>query len=230
MRGRKMDELDKIIRKIQDLMKLAQDNPDDEEGQTALLLAQKLLLKYNLSLEDIHQNASKNSPDISEMGSKALKRMAWWKSKLHAILARNFRCRSMRQRRGGKTILIFLGYEADTKIALKVYEATLMYLEYRLERIRKEKLGVAYKNSYLRGFLFGIDERFEKQKEELQKFELMLQVPIEVEQALEERTSGRSFTNSIPPVELDEEAYRTGYKHAKNSSIMPEELLNTERK
>lgn len=164
-----MDELDKIIRKIQDLMKLAQDNPDDEEGQTALLLAQKLLLKYNLSLEDIHQNASKNSPEISEMGSKALKRMAWWKSKLHAILARNFRCRSMRQ-------------------------------------------------------------RFEKQKEELQKFELMLQVPIEVEQALEERTSGRSFTNSIPPVELDEEAYRTGYKHAKNSSIMPEELLNTERK
>ncbi len=48
-----MDELDKIIRKIQDLMKLAQDNPNDEEGQTALLMAQRLLLKYNLSMETV---------------------------------------------------------------------------------------------------------------------------------------------------------------------------------
>ncbi len=224
-----MDELDKIIHKILDLMKLAQDNPNDEEGQTALLLAQKLLLKYNLSLEDIHSNTSQDDPEISEMGAKSLKRMAWWKLKLHAILARNFRCKSIRRRRHQKTTLIFFGYEADVKMALRVYEATLIYLEYRLERIRKEKLGVAYKNSYLRGFIWGIDERFEKQKEELQKFELMLQVPVEVEQAFEERISG-TFTCSIPTVELDEEAYRTGYKHAKNSSIMPEELLNAERK
>ena len=31
-----MENLDKIIAKIQGLLKLAQDNPDDEEGQTAL--------------------------------------------------------------------------------------------------------------------------------------------------------------------------------------------------
>lgn len=147
---------------------------------------------------------------------------------MHVALAKNFRCKSIRRRRRQKTTLIFFGYEADAKIALRVYEATLMYLEYRLERIRKEKLGVAYKNSYLQGFILGIDERFEKQKEELQKFELMLQVPAEIEQAVEERTSG-TFTCSIPTVELDEEAYCTGYKNAKNSSIMPEELLNTER-
>ncbi|MHB9953673.1 DUF7168 domain-containing protein [Ligilactobacillus murinus] len=224
-----MDELDKIIRKIQDLMKLAQDNPDDEEGQTALLLAQKLLLKHNLSLEDIRSSTSQDDPEISEMGTKSLTRMPWWQVELHIVLAKNFRCKSIRRRRHQKTTLIFFGYEADVKMALRVYEATLMYLEYRLERIRKERLGVAYKNSYLRGFIWGIDERFEKQKEELQKFELMLQVPVEVEQAFEERISG-TFTYSVPTVELDEEAYRAGYEHAKNSSIMPEELLNTERK
>lgn len=188
-----MDELDKITRKIQDLMKLAQDNPNDEEGQTALLLAQKLLLKYNLSLEDIRSNTRQSAPEISEMGAKSLTRMPWWQVKLHTVLAKNFRCRSIRQRSKKKTTLIFFGYEADAKMALKVYEATLMYLEYRLERIRKEKLGVAYKNSYLRGFIWGINERFEKQKEELQKFELMLQVPVEVEQAFEEIISG-TFT------------------------------------
>lgn len=55
-----MDELDKIIRKIQDLMKLAQDNPNDEEGQTALLMAQRLLLKYNLSMETVQSAAAIN--------------------------------------------------------------------------------------------------------------------------------------------------------------------------
>ena len=121
-----MDELDKIIHKILDLMKLAQDNPNDEEGQTALLLAQKLLLKYNLSLEDIHSNTSQDDPEISEMGAKSLKRMAWWKLKLHAILARNFRCKSIRRRRHQKTTLIFFGYEADVKTQTNVGDGTFV--------------------------------------------------------------------------------------------------------
>lgn len=61
-----MDELDKIIRKIQDLMKLAQDNPNDEEGQTALLMAQRLLLKYNLSMETVQDRSNKDKDVIKE--------------------------------------------------------------------------------------------------------------------------------------------------------------------
>ena len=41
---------EKIIEKIKNLVKLAQDNPSDEEGQTALLMAQKLMLKHDVSL------------------------------------------------------------------------------------------------------------------------------------------------------------------------------------
>lgn len=36
---------EKLIEKIKNLIQLANDNPSDEEGQTALLLAQKLMLK-----------------------------------------------------------------------------------------------------------------------------------------------------------------------------------------
>ena len=60
-----MDELDKIIRKIQDLMKLAQDNPNDEEGQTALLMAQRLLLKYNSSMETVQDRSNKDKDVIN---------------------------------------------------------------------------------------------------------------------------------------------------------------------
>lgn len=107
-----MGELDKIIAKIQDLMKLAQDNSDDEEGQTALMLAQKMLLKHNLSMKDIdRKNDRQTDASIVETESKYLMRMPWWKSELHVILAKNFRCKSIRRRYYTlkETTMIFLG-------------------------------------------------------------------------------------------------------------------------
>lgn len=40
----------KIVQKIQNLLELAYDAPNDEEGQTALLMAQKLMFKHKLSM------------------------------------------------------------------------------------------------------------------------------------------------------------------------------------
>lgn len=45
----------KIIDKVKNLLELAYDAPDDEEGQTALLMAQKLMVKHNLSLSDVKE-------------------------------------------------------------------------------------------------------------------------------------------------------------------------------
>lgn len=46
---------EKLIEKIKNLIQLANDNPSDEEGQTALLLAQKLMLKNNIALAEVEQ-------------------------------------------------------------------------------------------------------------------------------------------------------------------------------
>ena len=51
----------KVIFKIQNLLELAYDAPNDEEGQTALLMAQKLMVKHNLSMNDITTTQTKNS-------------------------------------------------------------------------------------------------------------------------------------------------------------------------
>lgn len=48
-------ENEKIIEKIKNLIQLANDNPSDEEGQTALLMAQKLMLKNNIALAQVEQ-------------------------------------------------------------------------------------------------------------------------------------------------------------------------------
>ena len=55
----------KIISKVQNLLELAYDAPNDEEGQTALLMAQKLMVKHNLSMSDI--KASQKNDNIGEI-------------------------------------------------------------------------------------------------------------------------------------------------------------------
>ena len=219
-----MEELDKISNKIKDLMKLAKDSPNDEESQTALLLAQKLLLKYNLNLAEI--NLDQDNSEVGETQANSANRMPWWQVKLHAILARNFRCESVLQRNVSKdkTTLIFFGYESDAKVALDAYKATLNYLSYRLEQIRKSKKGVKYKNSYLNGFLSGINERFKQQVKELNKFELTLQIPIEVKNELSKQNL-KDFKQKTPEI-LNRQAYFTGYQHAKKSKIALDELLD----
>ncbi|CQR25169.1 hypothetical protein BN1356_01512 [Streptococcus varani] len=55
---------EKIIKKIQNLLELAYDAPNDEEGQTALLMAQKLMVKHNLSLKEV--SAKQKNENIDE--------------------------------------------------------------------------------------------------------------------------------------------------------------------
>lgn len=49
----RIDMDNKIIEKIQNLLELSYDAPNDEEGQTALLMAQRLMVKHNLSMSDL---------------------------------------------------------------------------------------------------------------------------------------------------------------------------------
>ena len=70
---------DKIITKVQNLLELAYDAPNDEEGQTALLMAQKLMVKHQLSMGDIEQN-SKNRDNIGEVIGTQGKRIPWCKN------------------------------------------------------------------------------------------------------------------------------------------------------
>lgn len=80
----------KIVQKIQNLLELAYDAPHDEEGQTALLMAQKLMFKHKLSMSDVTATKTKNN--IGEAVGTWEYRLPWWQEELAAILGKNFRC------------------------------------------------------------------------------------------------------------------------------------------
>lgn len=221
---------DKIILKVQNLLELAYDAPNDEEGQSALLMAQKLMVKHNLAMSDI-QKIHKNN--IGETVAASEYRMVWWKEKLAGILGANFRCKVIRQRKvdEGITKMIFFGYDSDAEYCTKVYEDAVLYLEYRLKRLFPTITKARwkdYKKSYLFGFLTGLNERFEKQTQSSEKFALMVQVPTEV---LEEQYKRMGKLNErsakIPIQKVDLEAYSVGLEHAKETKLMTDELLKS---
>ncbi|MGT2755184.1 DUF2786 domain-containing protein [Streptococcus ovis] len=220
---------EKIIEKVKNLLDLAYDAPNDEEGQTALLMAQKLMVKHNLSLHDV--NAQKKNDNIGETVGHRAYRMSWWKEELAAILGENFRCQTIRRRKckEGITQMIFFGYEADAELCTKVYEGAILYLEYRIKRLFPtvpKSRWLDYKKSYLLGFLQGIGQRFRAQRQASEEFALAVQVPAEVLEEERKRfgeLGGRSIKTPIETIDF--EAYAEGQNHAKETKLMPEELV-----
>lgn len=219
----------KVIFKIQNLLELAYDAPNDEEGQTALLMAQKLMVKHNLSMNDITTTQTKNK--IGETVGTWEYRMPWWQEKLAAILGENFRCKTIRRRAfdEGITQMIFFGYQSDAELCTKVYEGAILYLKYRLKRLFptiSKARWKDYKKSYLLGFLEGLDQRFKAQVQSSEELALMVQVPAEVLEEQRLRMGElRTRVLDIKIESIDSEAYVTGLEHAKETKLMPEELL-----
>lgn len=227
----RIDMNNKVIFKIQNLLELAYDAPNDEEGQTALLMAQKLMVKHNLSMNDITTTQTKNK--IGETVGTWEYRMPWWQEKLAAILGENFRCKTIRRRvvDEGITQIIFFGYDTDAELCTKVYEGAILYLKYRLKwlfpTIPKARWK-DYKKSYLIGFLAGLDERFRKQAQSSEEFALMVQVPAEVLEEQRLRMGELKNRETKAQIEnIDFEAYVTGLEHAKKSRLMPNKLLKS---
>ena len=157
---------EKIIEKIKNLVELAQDNPSDEEGQTALLMAQKLMLKHDVSLSQVELHQTENKFETGEAVGRSASVLRWWEKDMSVVISTNFRCYVIQERdRITKTShIMFFGEKQDAEMAAKVYDAALMYLRYRIERLPDKS--PAYKNSYIRGFILSLSDRFKKQVEE----------------------------------------------------------------
>lgn len=216
-------ENEKTIEKIKNLLQLANDNPSDEEGQTALLLAQRLMLKNNIALEQVEQFDEPQPFETSQAVGKEAGRIFWWERDLGCILAANFRCFCINQRDrvSNRSRIIFFGEKQDAELVSKIFEAALLYLRYRLDRLPSRE--TSYKNSYLCGFLTALKERFEEQVEE---YSLMVLPSEQTKNALNDAFQNiKTEKVEKPEHDFDLEAYNEGRFHGKHAKIMPDEIL-----
>lgn len=203
---------DKILDKISNLMKRAEEK-DDAEGQASILLAQKLMAKHNISVSQvkIHESKSEVNESRVEFG-----RMIWWYAELAATIASHFRCSCMKQ---GSSV-IFVGLDEDAEIATAVYQGAIDHIKYR--RRQMTWASKDEKNSYIVGFMCGLDEKLEAQKaamiQESESTALVLQTPVEVKDYIENNTTS-SYKSNTQVRDIDISSYFMGLDEGKHAEL-----------
>lgn len=219
-----MSRNEKIIRKIQGLLKIAEDERNDEECHAAFLLAQKLMIEYQISQSEITVEAENET--ILEKETKDLKKSFWWEKKLAAIIGTNFRVKYFLKSRGRKSTIVFYGYQNDVLLAEEMYVLACDALRVHTQQFVQDYYSARYyylnrdrtltnelKNDYMNGFLEGLSQKFKVQYEVLsQKYELMCLVPTEVEQAFKAKMMNCKVTQISLPDLIQEEVFQKGYQ------------------
>jgi len=180
--------IERIIEKIRGLLNIARDKKSDAECKSALLMAQRLMVKHNIDYESIKEI---NDDVIVERYSKYFKRMKWYERELASIIATNFRCkyyRTLSTPTLGRRY-VFIGLESDSLMATEMYELALEALTYHTEmHLREYAINRSErKKAYMMGFLQGVKSAFEEQISTLRnEFGLVVLVPESVQNYYEE--------------------------------------------
>lgn len=211
---------ERIIEKISNLLKRSQD-ANDAEGEASILLARKLMMKHDISIERVNSSNSESSINTSMI---SIKRVLWWQTQLAAVISKNFRCRVLLSS-GNISGIEFVGLKDDALIAKKVFESAVAHVKYRKSKMKNCDKKV--KNSWTQGFILGLSRKLDDQSKQLLMDEectaLSIQVPIEVDEYVTHVSS--AVKSCTLQSDIDYVAYASGMNEGKNSSIYADELL-----
>jgi Protein of unknown function (DUF2786) len=216
------EKMESVIKKIQKALALANDNKKNpEESETAMLMAQKLMAKYQLSMNDVE--VADDSKQAIEGDGTDYTRLQWWMKIVANIIADNFKCYCYLRTSNKKSKIIFLGLEHDVEICKMVYKFALSSIKYQADNyIRRSGVNgdraytVAVKNDYIAGYIQGLKDKFKEQVNK-EEWGLVLVKDALVEQKFNELKlrSGRASQRSSKG---DAEAQMQGYNDGKNFS------------
>ena len=205
------EKREKMIEKIRKMMNLAKKNTSMEEGLSAALHAQKLMMKYNIHEEDVELEEIRDEITSVFSQQKHNSHLLAWRKNLGAIVARNFRCKCYMR---GQDV-VFRGYKADAEIALEVY--TNLYTigdklggQAYAEQKATTGSGKGAYNSFVLGFLKGIEEGLGEQCTAL-----MIIVPKEVEEEFEEFSKNFKTSRGMAVNNVDGRLYEKGRREGK---------------
>lgn len=170
----------KIYEKIEKLLALSS-SPNEHEAQAALLKAQELMAKYNITIQKSCEiEYATEGIELIDTGIATIA--------LINIIAKNFKCKPYL---AGK-IINFYGHCEDVPICVKAFEYAYKTLNKLSSKRYNEfrKWGYSTKGFFQNYKLAFINEL--KQKFEKQCTALMIVVPPDVEQNFDEFTNGYS--------------------------------------
>lgn len=204
-----MTNTENMIDRVKKLLALAGNNPSEEEAKSALMMANRLIAKYNLDLsEETGEKVEYKVIPATHANNNG------YRIPLANVIAPSFRCRVIMV---GNTVHFF-GRQQDAEACVEVYNYVYRVsrsLAQKLERkARKEGRnthGVA--NSYWIGFIAGI-----KQELDAQCKALMVVVPDDVHQQYDSRYAGYGqYRGGMRQTGFNYSAYGQGLQDGQHS-------------
>lgn len=198
---------EKILAKIKRLLELSNSskNNSEEEAKAAMLKAQELMAKYEVSIEEV-------SAEEEQQFAHEECEHKWdygYRIPLGVALANNFRCKVYLS---GKSV-VFMGHSIDAKICKETFEFAYKFIMKKGNQIYNKKYAMGHVtkgvfNSYALGFIRGLKEALEVQSKAL-----IIVTPPDVECEFIEFTKGckesKSRTNTT---RLDFATYNEGVR------------------
>lgn len=160
---------EEVISKVRKLFELSH-SPNENEAALAAAKARELLARYNLSMADLSTEELKSAVTATEASVRAGRVIKNWEKGLLIHVAQGFECEHViRRKTGCRTILTFIGTEADAQVALY----TFCFLHRELNRLVARALPKlkrenctwspgALRFAYLDGAVKRIGERFQE--------------------------------------------------------------------
>lgn len=171
----------KIINKVKGLLDIAKDSNQDEETQTAFLLAQKLMVKYGIKKSSIQDQQRPVEYGVLERCQK----LSLLKQRLANVIADNFKVLFVRTGSfypNKHFQYNFYGYSNNVELAKNIYFLAVKIIQYRTKKYlnnyylktgvaRNRKLTAFLKRNYIHGFIIGLETRLNDQTK---KYDLMV--------------------------------------------------------
>ena len=208
---------EKLLDKITKLLALAGDKGNDNESQTAMLLAQKLMIDNSISIKEVGGFESEDERvPVTKTIWEEERINAVWKSHLHRLIAQNYRCEAYFH--GGHAS--FVGFKEDTEVASLVFLYCLNIIKRGSRRIRKKyrddgKSTYGVQGDYVTGFLSGLRDRYAEQVKQ-EGWGLILVTDPRVKQWMQDNCPGTRTLHGRNARSFNQNIVDEGYKDGKN--------------
>jgi len=207
---------EKLLNRIKKLLALAEGKANEQESQSALLLARKMLAENGLRMDQIEPEKT----GITESSVSHGKRRNHQWGRLAIIIRKNFPVDVWWTLGGeGEKGITFCGEPEKVAIAKAVYEtaqkqASRLGARYAKAKKDQGKETKGAKKAFIEGFLDGLSRGFDQQNQENPEWGLVLVKPQAIEDYLKEQGMVMS---SVPPSSAkepkDRQARRAGRLH-----------------
>lgn len=205
---------EEAIDKVAKILRFKDKAGTEEEAISNILIAQRIMAKYDIDLDEIEQDQILDDFVAEEVYEEKYKTCKW-KYILASVLAPNFRCRMSAN--SGKGAVVFYGHISDVEILKRVYSYLLITGTELAKREFKRykvngKSAIGVKNTYYVGFLRGIESALSEQCTAL-----MVSVPSDVNEEFGKLVSGfKKKKNSLRPT-VDGNVYNKGFEDGRSA-------------